>query len=113
MKRRITVIFIAIFILCISLPYLLAHRDREGRSSSMENRMLAAYPSVWAEGGPDPAYLSRFEAWLDDNLRGRTVLVEANSTLQYQLFGRVVKSDILQGRNHWLFVKDQDMIREY
>ena len=49
----------------------------------MENRMLAAYPSVWAEGGPDPAYLSRFEAWLDDNLRGRTVLVEANSTLQY------------------------------
>lgn len=113
MKRRITVIFIAIFILCISLPYLLAHRDREGRSSSMENRMLAAYPSVWAEGGPGPAYLSRFEAWLDDNLRGRTVLVEANSTLQYQLFGRVVKSDILQGRNHWLFVKDQDMIREY
>ena len=79
----------------------------------MENRMLAAYPSVWAEGGPGPAYLSRFEAWLDDNLRGRTVLVEANSTLQYQLFGRVVKSDILQGRNHWLFVKDQDMIREY
>lgn len=113
MKRKIEIIFIAIFMAGISLPWLLAHRDRDGRSSSMENRMLAAYPVLWTDEGSDRAYLSEFEEWLDDNLRGRTVLVEANATLQYRMFGRVVKSDVMQGRNHWLFVNDPDMIREY
>lgn len=40
-------------------------------------------------------------------------MMEVNSTLQYILFGRIVKSDTIQGRDHWLFVNDKDMIKEY
>lgn len=113
MRRKINIIFIGVFMLCITLPYLFAHRDREGRTSSMENRVLAEYPLMWSEEGFNKEYLGQFEEWLDDNLRGRTLLVEANSTLQYRIFGRVVKSDTLQGKDNWLFVNDMDMIKEY
>ena len=87
MKRKINIIFITIFILGISMPYLLAHRDKDGRVSEMENRTLAAYPSIRTEeGGVNNAYLTDFESWLNDNLRGRTVVVAADATLQYVLF---------------------------
>lgn len=114
MKRKINIIFIIIFILGISLPYLSAHRVKEGRVSSMENRTLAAYPSIYTkETGFNKAYLTEFEDWLNDNLRGRSVMVEANSTLQYVLFERIVKSDTIMGEKPWLFVNREDMIKEY
>ena len=114
MKRVINIVFIFIFAVLISFPYLFAHRDRQGRVSSMENRMLARYPVLWdAEEGLNTDYLSQFELWLNDNLRGRTVMTEINSTLQYKLFGRIVKTDILRGKNNWLFVRDDEMIREF
>lgn len=53
------------------------------------------------------------EDWLNDNLRGRTLMVEASSTLQYQTFHRIVKSDTMEGKDRWLFVKDSDMIQDY
>lgn len=113
-KQKINIVFIGIFMLCILLPFLFAHRNREGRASSMENRMLTAYPSLWSANGTfNKEYLAQFEEWLDDNLRGRTLLMEANSTVQYQIFKRIVKSDVMQGKDHWLFVKDSDMIKEY
>lgn len=39
--------------------------------------------------------------------------MEADAALQYGLFGRIVKGDTMRGRNDWLFVKDDEMIREY
>lgn len=114
MKRNINLIFITIFILCISLPYLFAHRVPNGRISSMENRALTGYPSLKLENGHlNKEYPSQYEAWLNDNLRGRAILVEFNSILQYQLFHRIVKSDTMEGRNHWLFVNDAAQILEY
>lgn len=114
MRHKINVIFITIFLLCISLPYLFAHRVKEDRVSTMENRMLAKYPSLFsAEGTLNREYISEYEAWLDDNLRGRNVLVEVNSTLQYQLFNRIVKSDTIEGKDHWLFASAPTQILEY
>lgn len=114
MKRAINIVFIFIFAVLISFPYLFAHRDRQDRVSSMENRMLAKYPVLWnAEEGLNADYLSQYELWLNDNLRGRAVMTEVNSTLQYNLFGRIVKTDILRGKNNWLFVRDDEAIREF
>ncbi len=114
MKRKINVLLIVIFALSISLPYIFAHREKEGRVSSMENRTLAKYPSILSEeGGLNKEYLKQLEDWLNDNLRGRTLMVEASSTLQYQTFHRIVKSDTMEGKDRWLFVKDSDMIQDY
>lgn len=114
MKRKSNLILIIIFVLCITVPYLSAHRDKVGRVSSMENRTLAEYPAVWGQDGSlNTVYLAEFEDWINDNLRGRTVMIEANSALQYELFGRIVKSDTMEGKDKWLFVNDSDMIQDY
>lgn len=114
MKQKLNAALIIIFMICITLPYLLAHRDKDGRESSMENRVLAKYPSVYLEDGSlNREYLAQFEEWINDNLRGRTAMVEINSTLQYELFDRIVKSDVMEGKEHWLFVNDADMIMDY
>lgn len=114
MRRKLNVLLIIIFVLCITLPYLFAHRDREGRASSMENRTLAKYPAIILEDGSvNKGYFQQFEDWINDNLRGRTVMVEANSMLQYTLFNRIVKSDTMEGKERWLFVNDPDMILDY
>lgn len=113
MKRKVNILTIIIFACMISLPWIFAHRDKEGRLSSMENRRLAEYPMLWTEEGINSDYIGQYENWLEDNLRGRTVMVEADAALQYYLFGRIVKSDTMRGRENWLFVKDNEMIREY
>lgn len=114
MKHALNCLFIFIFAVLISFPYLFAHRDRQGRISYMENRMLASYPVLWdADNGLNTDYMSQFELWLGDNLRGRTAMMEINSKLQYKLFGRIVKSDIMRGRNNWLFSRDNEEIHEF
>lgn len=114
MKRKIDIVFIVIFIMGISLPYLLAHRDKEERISYMENRMLAQYPAFRLEDGTlNKNILDDWEQWLNDNFRGRTVMVETNAALQYFLFERIVKSDAMQGESPWIFAKEDKFIKEY
>ncbi|MCM1125248.1 MAG: hypothetical protein NC429_02120 [Lachnospiraceae bacterium] len=80
----------------------------------MENRMLAEYPSLFLPDGKlNEEYITQYETWLNDNLRGRGVLVKVNSTLQYRLFHRIVKSDTIEGQEHWLFANDPEQIMEY
>lgn len=114
MKQKINLVFIVLFMMVITLPYLFAHRDVQGRVSDMENRTLQGYPSLVSEDGKiNKEYTSQFENWLNDNLRGRSVLVEANAAMQYSLFQNIVKTDILQGKDGWLFANDLEQIVEY
>lgn len=114
MERKINILTIFIFMCMISLPWIFAHRDKEGRISSMENRRLAGYPAMRTDDGKiNRDYITQYENWLKDNLRGRTVIVEADAALQYRFFRRIVKEDTMRGKNGWLFVKDDEMIREY
>lgn len=114
MKRKVNLIFIILFMLIITMPYLFAHRDHEGRVSDMENRTLAGYPFPFSdEGSINREYFQQFENWLNDNLRGRSILVEVNVAMQYSLFRNIVKEDTLQGEKGWLFVNSDDQIKEY
>lgn len=114
MERKFNILTIFVFMCMISLPWIFAHREKEGRVSSMENRRLAGYPAIRTEeGGFNRDYIAQYENWLKDNLRGRTVIVEADATLQYQLFRRIVKEDTMSGKSDWLFVRDDEMIREH
>lgn len=46
MKQKVNLVFIVLFMIVITLPYLFAHRDVQGRISDMENRTLQGYPSL-------------------------------------------------------------------
>ena len=116
MKRitKINIIFIAVFIVAITLPYIFAHRDINARFSDEENRELAPYPVLYNnEKGWNASYIHEFDGWINDNLRGRTVIVKANSTLQYKLFHRILRDNLIAGKNDWLFNKSDDLIEEY
>ncbi len=109
-SKAINIIFAVLFGLIISVPWLCAHRSAEPRSSSAENRTLAAYPSIRTEnGGFNKDILADYDEWLSDNLRGRQFIVSFYSCLQYRIFGRVVKSDTLEGKDHWLYTKSPEM----
>lgn len=115
MKKVSNMLLIGIFMLIITVPYLFAHRDFEERVSDTENRMLAAYPRILDDNTKkfNSNYIKEFESWLSDNLRGRTILVEMNAGIQYQLFHRIVKNDTIEGKNHWLFINSEEMFQEY
>ena len=116
MKRitKINIIFIAVFIVAITLPYIFAHRDINARFSDEENRELAAYPVLYdKENGWNTSYIEKFDEWINDNLRGRTEIVKINSTLQYKLFHRILRDNLVAGKNDWLFNKSDDLITEY
>ena len=109
-SKTINIIFALLFGLIISVPWLCAHRSAEARVSSAENRTLAAYPSFADETGAfNRDILTDYEEWLSDNLRGRQFIVSFYSRLQYTVFGRVVKSDTLEGKDHWLYTKSPEM----
>ena len=108
------IIFIVIFVSAITLPYIFAHRDTEVRVSDEENRELAAYPVLYdKENGWNTSYIENFDEWINDNLRGRTEIVKINSTLQYKLFHRILRDNLVSGKNDWLFNKSDDLITEY
>ena len=111
---KINIIFIVIFVSAITLPYIFAHRDTEVRVSDEENRELAAYPVLYdKENGWNTSYIENFDEWINDNLRGRTEIVKINSTLQYKLFHRILRDNLVSGKNDWLFNKSDDLITEY
>lgn len=111
---KINIIFIVIFVSAITLPYIFAHRDTEVRVSDEENRELAAYPVLYdKENGWNTSYIENFDEWINDNLRGRTEIVKINSTLQYKLFHRILRDNLVAGKNDWLFNKSDDLVTEY
>lgn len=113
-KTKINIVFIAVFVAAITLPYVFAHRDTSTRVSDEENRELAVYPVLYdRENGWNTSYIDDFDDWINDNLRGRTELVKINSTLQYELFHRIVRNNLTAGKNNWLFGKNDELLAEY
>ncbi len=76
--------------------------------------MLKTYPSIKDDDGKiNKNYISDYEEWLSDNLRGRQIIVPVYSMMQQKLFGRIVKNDIVEGKDHWLFTRSEEMLATY
>lgn len=102
-KNFLDKLFISIFFLTLFVPFLLAHRE-EARISEMENRTLTNPPHIFnQEGNFNWSYSSDFDSWINDNIRFRTILMEMNSTLQYQLFGKIANDNLREGLDGHLF----------
>ncbi len=113
MDRIYNKIFIMVFLLTLAVPFVFAHRE-EGRVSDMENRMLAGVPRLKDEAGEwNMGYPGDFDSWINDNIRFRGILVKLNSSLQYRLFGRVMKESMREGKEGHLYYVDEAKVREY
>lgn len=101
------------FCLVISAPLLNVNRT-SGSISSTENRVLAAFPDFRnSTGSFNTHFIKEFENWFNDNLGFRDKLAFVNTKMQYELFGKLTKTDTMIGKNNWLFYVTPEILKDY
>lgn len=91
------------------VPFLLAHRE-ENRVAEYENRYFENVPKLWEEEGLNKEYTKDFEAWLNDNVRFRTIFREIRAGLLYRVFGVLDLEDVRIGTNQELYGASKDAV---
>lgn len=85
-KNIRNILIITVFCLSIFLP--LAFSDKQGgKISLLENRYLAAFPSLrHANGSINSSGIKQLENWISDNAGGRDISMQIKNLLEYRLF---------------------------
>ncbi len=111
--KIINILFLVIFIICISLPLLNVNLV-PGRVSSSENRKLADFPKLYSHDDKVNLNINEdFENWFNDNLGFRDEINIINTKLQYHLFGKLTKTDALLGKDGWIYYITPEIIKDY
>ncbi|MCU6797654.1 hypothetical protein OB236_36580 [Paenibacillus sp. WQ 127069] len=105
--KKISVIFIIIFILFISLPLLFSNRI-QGAVSKGENKVLANFPVLFEAntGIINTQFLSGFETWINDNIGFRNVLLKLHAEISFNIFNTSPTSSVAIGKDGWYFYKE-------
>ena len=96
-------IFILIFLLGISLPWIFSDKDG-GKISVNENRVLAKLPNLTINGQFNPDYKNQFETWLNDNLGLKNKFIAANRFVEMNLFNRFTEKNMTKGKDGWKYL---------
>jgi hypothetical protein len=111
--KLFNILMLVFFILVISVP-LIAVNKMPGKISATENRVLASFPDFkTTEGKLNTNFIKDFESWFNDNLGFRDKLVQANSKIQYDLFGKLTRTDTFVGKDNWLYLMYPNMVKAY
>ena len=103
MLNMLKKMYVAVFVLVLFIPFLLAHRE-DNRVAEDENRYYANVPKLWKEdGGINPEYVQDFEAWINDNARFRSLFREIKVTILYKVFNYLELEDAEVGTNLELY----------
>lgn len=97
-------IFIALFVGCLSTAFLVFNIfSRQLSTDNHENRFLTTLPDVLkAPIGQLPTAL---DAFFTDNSPFRYQLTALNAELNYRLLGSIDSTQVLRGKEGWLFYK--------
>lgn len=102
MKKKL---FIAAFVLALCLPfplYALCYSSLD--TENYENRTLTSWQDV--TDAPFEQKPGVFEDFLNDHAAFRNQFMTLNASINYHVFGTVQSSDVLLGKNEWLFYKN-------
>ncbi|MGL5973128.1 MAG: hypothetical protein ACRCZK_05425 [Oscillospiraceae bacterium] len=113
-KTKISnIIFIILFISMLFIPILLINRD-ENAISLTENRALNKLPDFFDDSGKFiKSSLSQIEPWINDNIGFRDFFSQANIALEYTSFGQSGQSNVIRGKNDWLYYTSQKILEDY
>lgn len=97
-------VFVALFMAAVGLPFLVFNRfSRQLSMDNHENRLLTTLPQVlqssWRE------LLPNLDTFLIDNSPFRYQLVLLDASIDYRLFGTTQSSQVIAGRDGWLFYR--------
>ncbi len=114
MNKKITIVFVIVFIAMIGIP-LVTTNLKNGTVSEAENRVLTERPHLHnGDGTLNTAFTSDFEDWFDDNVGQRSSMVLANARIQFYLFGVMEgNSDYYLGPNGELNYATADILEDY
>lgn len=112
--QKVCNIFVVIFFLvAITIP-LIAVNKASGKVSTAENRVLASFPNfTTSDGKINTGFIKEFETWFSDNLGLRDEFVMANTKIQYDVFGKLTRSNTVKGKNNWLYLMYPNMVQSY
>jgi len=99
MKQKMWIACFFIIICCA--PVLGPVLAKNTEETNYENRLKAPKPEFTVSG--IETYPAEYEAYYNDNLPYRDALIDIDSSLKYFLFASSSNSEVLVGRNNWLF----------
>ncbi|MDY2590011.1 MAG: hypothetical protein SOW32_07460 [Agathobacter sp.] len=115
MKKLSIKVYICMFIVVICLPWFIwFFLQRYVDTSNSENRQMAARPQLSMD--TYNTFSKEYEAYCNDCLPFRNNLIKLNSTIDYFLFDRSSNSNVIIGKDDWLFydnIADGDNIGHY
>ncbi len=104
MKKFIKIFYSVIFFGACLLPF--AAMPFAGEEVSLENRTLAAFPSLMTEDGINTNFLTEAGTYFQDHFAFRNELVTANALLQGRLLGVSAEDGVIEGTDGWLYYYD-------
>lgn len=107
MWKVLNYIFIVLFLAVCIIPLIFSNK-KAGMISTVENRALAEFPEIFnSDGKINPELKTGFNSWLNDNIGFRDTLMGFNTKIQYTLFSKINSSDVILGKNGWLFYQGE------
>jgi alginate O-acetyltransferase complex protein AlgJ len=106
-------VLIGLFIGLLWLPNLdtFFHFDRTAASN--ENRRIASFPKFQSGARGLAVYVAGLESYFNDHFGCRKWLVREHSKLSWSIFKEKNTSDVLVGKDGWLFYTSGNMIDHY
>ena len=107
-------VFTVLFLLMIAVPLLTTNLKKD-QISEDENRKLAPMAELYKEDGTwNENFTADFETWINDNIGLRSLMVNNNARIQYNLF-RVLanNSNLYLGPNDELNYATEEMLQDY
>jgi len=105
-------IWLAIFVVIISLPLVVQISGLNLDVESFENRAMAEYPKYPKNIKELNKWTDRFEAYINDNLPFRIFMMKNYNTFLYYLEASANKKIIL-GENGWVFSNFDNVLNQY
>lgn len=107
MRKVLNYIFVVLFLAVCIIPLIFSNK-KAGMISTVENRALAEFPKVFNDDGAvNPELKTGFKSWLNDNIGFRDTLMSLNTKIQYALFDKINSSNVISGKNGWLFYQGE------
>ncbi|MDJ1482163.1 hypothetical protein QNI16_16790 [Cytophagaceae bacterium YF14B1] len=113
-SRIMHIIWVALFLLLISLPLLDSYIGILGRNENTENRQLATAPKLkWRKPFE---FFRPFETYFNENFQGRSILIKGYSQWKWNwLRSSPFPNKAIIGKSGWLFLGDrnENVLKEY
>jgi alginate O-acetyltransferase complex protein AlgJ len=107
------VVLIALFMLMLWLPTLDTVFHLDHSSSFNEKRQMARFPQLKSGMVGVKEYIAGLESYFNDHFGYRKRLIHWHNNWKYMLFRDKIGTDVIVGRDDWLFYTDGEMVDHY